>query len=205
MIERTTPEWATTSAGCDVLWASASDDLVQCLSAVRRHRRTTRRSTVVDGSSSHPGQRQLDLVGRHPFPLTGVRLAQPGVDQRFAELERLGDDRRRSARLAGDRSTTPRRTRHRARPARDAVDAACSRPSAVSGESAVPCQRRLRFHTLWPCRSTESATDDSPTSRRRVLPTVRWGRWQLFGSSLRHVTPPAPAVTNCPVSPSATC
>jgi len=41
------------------------------------------------------GPAQLDLLRGQAFPLAGVRLLQPGVDDRFAEAERTGDDRRR--------------------------------------------------------------------------------------------------------------
>lgn len=32
-------------------------------------------------------------------------------------------------------------------------------PSPVSGGSARPCQRRTAFHSLWPCRTSNNATD----------------------------------------------
>jgi molybdopterin converting factor small subunit len=43
------------------------------------------------------------------------------------------------------------------------------RPSAVSGESAMPCQRFTAFHSLWPCRMSKSELS------ARCIPTEATG------------------------------
>ena len=45
---------------------------------------------------------------------------------------------------------------------------ACSRPSAVSGVSARPCQRRSAFHSLCPCRSINMVTESASITTQGI-------------------------------------
>ena len=151
--ERTTPEWATTNAAGWMELDRAGGDVGERVRHPGDHRRVRleRRRPMVRLEPARPPQ--LDLLRRQALPLAGVRLAQPGVDDRVAETQRAGDDGGRLRRPA-QVARPDRRELEPSAASSPAVARACSRPSSVSGESAVPCQRRTEFHSLWPCRST---------------------------------------------------
>ena len=162
--ERTTPEWATTSA------VGGSHSAAR--EATSPSAAETRSTTAANGSndagrwcaSSHPGHRSSICSGVKPSHSPACasrsrasRIGAPRPSAR-AMIAAVSDARRRSlVQIAGNSSPSAANE--------SAVAPACWRPSSVSGESAVPCQRRTEFHSLWPCRSTKIAT------RRRDIPT----------------------------------
>ena len=221
MTERMTPECATTSAAAGAPSARAMASSAMSRSAASRalddgvERLERRRPVVFVEPTRPPG---LDL-GRASCPptrrraprATGRRCVGAPSASASPMIAAVSAARLRSLAQSASKTVSMPASVH-------AVSIACSRPSAVNGESAVPCQRCTAFHSLWPCRSSSTVTRPSwgpssrdvrrPsrwTSRRRVPAPVRWGRWPSSVSSLRPVMPRAPHVMCCPAPRSVRC
>jgi len=110
-----------------VIGCGAGGDVVQCVRRPCHDRRIRLEGDRAVVGLEPAGPAQLDLLGGQAFPLTGVRLLQPGIDDRFAEVERGGDDRRC---LRGPAQV--------ARPDRGEIEAECHEQASGRGGLLAP-------------------------------------------------------------------